>query len=82
MKLLIKDISIVPMTAENHIIANGYLEIKDSYIQAVAGGEPPVGQYDHIVDGTDLVALPGFINSHTLAAMTLLRGYADDMPLM
>lgn len=82
MKLLIKDISIVPMTAENHIIANGYLEIKDSYIQAVAGGEPPVGQYDHIIDGTDLVALPGFINSHTHAAMTLLRGYADDMPLM
>ncbi len=26
--------------------------------------------------------IPGFINAHTHAAMTLLRGYADDMPLM
>jgi 5-methylthioadenosine/S-adenosylhomocysteine deaminase len=25
--------------------------------------------------------LPGFVNAHTHAAMTLLRGYADDLPL-
>jgi 5-methylthioadenosine/S-adenosylhomocysteine deaminase len=28
------------------------------------------------------VLLPGLVNLHTHAAMTLLRGYADDMPLM
>ena len=28
------------------------------------------------------VLLPGLINLHTHAAMTLLRGYADDLPLM
>lgn len=28
------------------------------------------------------VLLPGLINAHTHAAMTLLRGYADDLPLM
>lgn len=28
------------------------------------------------------VLMPGLINAHTHAAMTLLRGYADDMPLM
>jgi 5-methylthioadenosine/S-adenosylhomocysteine deaminase len=27
------------------------------------------------------ILLPGFINAHTHAAMSLLRGYADDMPL-
>ena len=26
--------------------------------------------------------IPGFVNLHTHAAMTLLRGYADDLPLM
>lgn len=28
------------------------------------------------------VLLPGFVNLHTHAAMTLMRGYADDLPLM
>jgi 5-methylthioadenosine/S-adenosylhomocysteine deaminase len=28
------------------------------------------------------VLLPGFVNLHTHAGMTLLRGYADDLPLM
>ena len=26
--------------------------------------------------------MPGFVNGHTHAAMTLFRGYADDLPLM
>ncbi|MBT0733605.1 amidohydrolase [Methanoculleus bourgensis] len=36
---------------------------------------------DIIIDGSDRVAIPGLVNTHTHAAMTLLRGYADDMPL-
>jgi len=36
---------------------------------------------DIIIDGTDRIAVPGMVNTHTHAAMTLLRGYADDMPL-
>ena len=30
----------------------------------------------------DHVLMPGLVNAHTHAAMTLLRGYADDLPLM
>lgn len=30
----------------------------------------------------DHALLPGLVNAHTHAAMTLLRGYADDLPLM
>ena len=36
---------------------------------------------DIIIDGSDRIAIPGMVNTHTHAAMTLLRGYADDMPL-
>jgi 5-methylthioadenosine/S-adenosylhomocysteine deaminase len=33
------------------------------------------------IEGSGMIALPGLVNTHTHAAMTLLRGYADDMPL-
>lgn len=33
------------------------------------------------IEGVRKAAIPGFINGHTHAAMTLLRGYADDLPL-
>jgi 5-methylthioadenosine/S-adenosylhomocysteine deaminase len=38
-------------------------------------------QVDQIIDGTKKVAIPSFINGHTHAAMTLFRGFADDMLL-
>ena len=34
-----------------------------------------------VVDATGMAILPPFYNCHCHAAMTLLRGYADDMPL-
>ncbi len=39
------------------------------------------GEADFIIDGDHAIALPGLVNTHTHAAMTLLRGYADDMIL-
>jgi 5-methylthioadenosine/S-adenosylhomocysteine deaminase len=37
---------------------------------------------DEVVDGSGSAVLPGFVNGHTHAAMTLFRGYAGDLPLM
>ncbi|MDQ7823119.1 MAG: amidohydrolase [Candidatus Eremiobacteraeota bacterium] len=34
---------------------------------------------DEVLDAQGKIALPSFFNTHTHAAMTLLRGYADDM---
>ncbi|PKL60510.1 MAG: S-adenosylhomocysteine deaminase, partial [Methanomicrobiales archaeon HGW-Methanomicrobiales-4] len=36
---------------------------------------------EHIISGEKTLAIPGLVNAHTHAAMTLLRGYADDMHL-
>jgi 5-methylthioadenosine/S-adenosylhomocysteine deaminase len=36
---------------------------------------------DEVISGEGMAAVSSFINGHTHAAMTLLRGYADDMPL-
>lgn len=36
---------------------------------------------EYRIAGADLLAIPGLVNTHTHAAMSLLRGYADDLPL-
>jgi 5-methylthioadenosine/S-adenosylhomocysteine deaminase len=37
---------------------------------------------DDVVDGVGCALLPGLVNGHTHAAMTLFRGYGSDLPLM
>ena len=38
-------------------------------------------QADTVIDGTNKAIMPPFSNAHTHAAMTLMRGFADDMLL-
>ena len=35
-----------------------------------------------VIDGRGKLLMPGLINTHCHVAMTLMRGYADDIPLM
>lgn len=44
-------------------------------------GTAQFGEVEFLLDGRRKAAIPGLFNGHTHAAMTLLRGYADDMPL-
>ncbi len=37
---------------------------------------------DERLDGAGMALVPGLVNAHTHAAMTLFRGFADDLPLM
>lgn len=52
--------------------------IEDSIIQELDG---PIQEANTVISGKDQTAIPGLINTHTHAAMTLFRGYADDMDL-
>ncbi len=46
------------------------------------GGADELYTADTRVNLPEHVLMPGLINLHTHAAMTLMRGYADDLPLM
>lgn len=55
--------------------------IEGNRIARIASGiATPAGA--EVLDGTDKAIIPGFINTHTHASMTLFRGYGDDLPLM
>ena len=68
------------------LIKNALLEgekkdifIVGNKIEALSKELNPVA--DRVIEASGKAAVPGFINGHTHAAMTLFRGYADDMPL-
>jgi 5-methylthioadenosine/S-adenosylhomocysteine deaminase len=53
----------------------------DGLVAAIGEGAAREHEFDHVIEGRGRVLLPGLANTHTHAAMTLLRGYADDMLL-
>ncbi len=82
--LLIKNVTILPMTDEETLIENGYIYIENGVISEVNEGLHPnhLNNAHKIIDGHKMVAIPGLINGHTHTPMSVLRGYADDLPLM
>lgn len=41
----------------------------------------PYPEGTEIIDASNCLIMPGLVNAHTHAAMTIFRGYADDLPL-
>ena len=65
--------------------ANKYVGVKDDRI-AYIGDVPPADAatepaYADTFDGTDKLLMPALYNAHAHAPMTLLRGYAENLPL-
>lgn len=74
---------VVTMDDANRIIVDGAVAVDQGQIVAV-GSAPDIRQKfftNSEFSGQNSVVLPGLINGHTHAAMTLLRGYSDDVAL-
>jgi 5-methylthioadenosine/S-adenosylhomocysteine deaminase len=52
----------------------------DRIVAIGADVEPGAG--DDVLDAAGMAVVPGLVNGHTHAAMTLMRGYGGDLPLM
>lgn len=75
---------IIPVEPDHTIFNDHALAIHDGRILEILpqweANSKYVAQSHHTLDKHILV--PGFVNSHTHAAMALFRGLADDLPLM
>lgn len=80
MKILIKNISMITVNNNNEFYSEKSVAIEDDKIKYI-GEIPEDFNADRIIDGKGKLLMPGLVNSHTHMAMSLLRNYADDLPL-
>ncbi len=82
MKIALSPAAAVCCDANSHVIENAAIHIENGIITYVGPAQnAPKFEADETFGGEHLVAMPGLVNTHTHAAMTLCRGYADDMKL-
>lgn len=81
---LIHSAWLIPVEPDNRILTGYALAIKDGLILDILPAPKAEQAYSaqNTVNCLQHVLIPGFINAHTHAAMSLLRGIADDLPLM
>lgn len=75
---------IVPVDPPNKTLTDHTIAIQDGKIIAILPTSDALSRFSprhHFVLNHHLV-IPGLINAHTHAAMTLMRGIADDLPLL
>lgn len=75
---------IIPIEPAQTVWDNMAIAINDGRIIDIVPVTTAKTKYatNNLVALDDHVVLPGLINTHTHAAMNILRGYADDLPLM
>ncbi|KJS15653.1 MAG: N-ethylammeline chlorohydrolase [Peptococcaceae bacterium BRH_c4b] len=83
-KILISGATVITMESHDSIITDGEIAIDGQRIVHVGGQGTTQGGFkpEKVINGKYMLAMPGFVNCHTHTAMTLLRSYADDLPLM
>jgi cytosine/adenosine deaminase-related metal-dependent hydrolase len=79
--LVITHAYVVTMDGKKEIFEDGVVVVKDGRIAAV-GPANIAARYraDKTIDAAGDIVMPGMINTHTHASMTVFRGLGDDVP--
>jgi 5-methylthioadenosine/S-adenosylhomocysteine deaminase len=82
--LLIEPKWIIPIEPQGVVLEDHVIAVRDGRIVAVLPVSEAASRFAarRTVTLPEHVLLPGFVNAHCHAAMSLLRGIADDLPLM
>lgn len=60
----------------------GMVAMEEQREKALERFRAEYGEPDRVIDGRGKLVMPGLINTHNHVPMSLMRGLADDMPLM
>lgn len=75
---------LLPIAPHNRLLERCSIAIKDGVICALAPRAQIEAQWQakQVIELPQQVLMPGLVNCHNHAAMSLLSGFADDLPLM
>jgi len=75
---------IIPVEPDQTVYENHSVTIKNGRIHSILPTDETIKKYtsQEITTLNEHALIPGFVNTHTHAAMSLFRGLADDLPLM
>ena len=79
--LLITNATLLANPADGRLQEASYLAITDGSIAGMGAMDERPGAH-RVIDAAGNLVMPGLVNCHGHAAMTLFRGLADDLPLM
>ncbi len=79
--VLVKNATIVTVDPQNRVFA-GSIFIKNGVIHSLINQGEPLEQADLQIDASGCLVIPGFIQSHIHLAQHLIRGFAEDLPLL
>ena len=82
--LIIEGAYIVTMDDDGNVVQDGAVAVDEGVIIAIGPAAGINAKYTAkgTLPGDNRIVMPGLINGHSHAAMTLLRGLADDLDLM
>ncbi|MFC1814237.1 amidohydrolase family protein, partial [Thermodesulfobacteriota bacterium] len=80
--IIVNNGTILTMDSTNTVLENAFLSISGEEITHIGNQDPTAFKAGKIIDAEGGLILPGLVNAHTHAAMSLFRGLADDLPLM
>ena len=82
--LIVRGDWVITMDGAGTVIENGAIAIDEGVILAVGAASDIDAQYaaSETLAAERRIVMPGLVNGHSHAAMTLLRGLADDLALM
>ena len=78
MKTILKNVTLLPETGYDE--GNWHITIENKRIASITK-ELPDTLGAEVIDAKGNLLIPGFYNAHCHAAMTLFRGYGEDLPL-
>jgi 5-methylthioadenosine/S-adenosylhomocysteine deaminase len=75
---------VIPVEPDDTVLDHHSIAIRDGKILALLATAEAANKYEtnDTIDLPDHALIPGLINAHTHASMSLFRGLADDLPLM